>query len=225
MKNWYLFIAVMLVFSSVQAQGKIKEGLIQMELTEVESDDPNTAGFLEGMRGSTQDIYFSEKKQKTVMNMMGGLVSTTVFTDSENKEVRTYMDMMGQKLLIKSAITGDESSDDVQIIVDPSKTKTINGYKCKLATIIPKDDSGQDVKMEIYFTEEISLIGSISNQINTKGINGAPLEMSINAQGFKMKYETKKVVTSLNKDAFAEPKGYKEISQEEFEKMMGGFSF
>jgi hypothetical protein len=225
MKNWYLLIAVLFLFSSVYAQGKIKEGLIQMELTQVESDDPNAAGFLEGMRGSTQDIYFSEKKQKTVMNMMGGLVSTTVITDTEKKEVRTYMDMMGQKLLIKSVLGDDEGSDDVEIIIDPTKTKTINGYKCKLATIIPKDDSEQDVKMEIYFTEDIALIGSISNQINTKGINGAPLEMSINAQGFKMKYETRKVVTSLGKDAFSEPKGHKEISQAEFEKMMGGFSF
>lgn len=221
------FLFVLFVsFQSLSAQSKLTEGVLYMELTEVDADDPEAAGMLSGMRGSTQDIYFSTDKQKVIMNMMGGLISTTSITDAKAKESRTYMDMMGQKIVVKSPYNAEENGEEnLEIKYDPSKNKTIHGYKCKYAAIVPKVEGAEGTLVEIYYTEDIQLLGSVSSQINTSAIKGAPLEMAISAQGFKMKYETKKIGTSLDKDAFKEPTGYKEMTQEEFEKMMGGFNF
>lgn len=196
-----------------------------MELTEVDADDPNVAGFLAGMRGSTQDIYFNQDMQKVVSSMMGGMMTTTIVSDMSKKESRTYMDVMGQKYLVRNPLSDADADDDTEVVIDPSKTKKIAGYTCKYAKIMPKSDDGQNVMVEMYFTEDIQLVGSVSGQVNTKGIKGAPLEMSVSAQGFKMKYETKKILDKLGKDPFTEPKGFKEVSQEELQKLMGGFGF
>jgi hypothetical protein len=220
-----LSITLTFLVNLANAQGKLKEGVLFMELTEVESEDPETAGMLSGMRGSTQDIYFSEQTQKVIMNMMGGLVSTTSITDMVKKESRTYVDMMGQKIMVKSPVNPEDAVDEtMDIKFDPSKTKTIQGYHCKYASMVPKDND-DGAMVEIYYTDDIQLLGSISSQLNTGSIKGAPLEMTISAQGFKMKYETKKISNSINKDAFAEPKGYKEMSLEEFQRMTGGMGF
>jgi hypothetical protein len=225
MKNVFLLLIAFLTLVSNQsiAQGKLKEGVIMMELTEVDSDDPNVAGFLSGMRGSTQDIYFNQDQQKVVSSMMGGMMTTTIVSDMKAKESRTYMDMMGQKYLVRNPLGEEDNADDSEVFIDPSKTKKIAGYTCKYARITPKSNEGQDVVVEMYFTEDIQLVGSVSGQVNTKGIKGAPLEMSVSAQGFTMKYETKKVQDKLGKDAFSEPKGFKEVTQEELQKMLGGF--
>lgn len=221
-----LSITLTFLVNLANAQGKLKEGVLFMELTEVESEDPEAAGMLSGMRGSTQDIYFMADKQKVIMNMMGGLISTTSVTDISQNENRTYMDMMGQKLVIKSTFKKDENVEDIMDIqYDDSKTKNIHGYLCKYAKMIPKSDESQGAVIEIFYTEDIILPGSVSSQLNTSEIKGAPLEMTISAQGFKMKYETKKISNTIGKDTFSEPKGYKEVTEEEFEKMFGGMGF
>lgn len=225
-KYFTVLLFILTGFGFLSAQKKMSEGVIMMEITNIDSDDPAVADMLSNMLGSTQDIYFSKGKQKLSMNMMGGLISMNIFTDLESKESRSYMDMMGQKMLIKAPISEDDNeSQDVEITEDPTKTKVIAGYPCKFARIRAKDSGDLDAYVDMYFTDEIKLVGSVSSQINTGAIKGAPLEYSVVSPGFKMVYSTVKISDKLPKDAFNEPKGYKEISQEEFQKMMGGFGF
>jgi len=227
MKQIFLFLLVSTLSISSFAQKKMKEGVIVLELTEIESDDPQMSAMLGSMKGGTLETVFSPDMQKTTNSMMGGMINTTVFIDIKNKKTKTFMDMMGNKVAIKA--TGDETESDLDSDIDIKKTgetKTIKGYTAHKYIITPKSKDMEGGEFVVYVAEDIQLGAiNLSQGLNTSKIKGAPLEMSMNVQGMKMVFTAKTVSDTLPKDAFKEPKGYKEMTMEEFQKSMGGFGF
>jgi hypothetical protein len=226
MKNLLLLTLAFCVQFTVIAQKKINQGLIVLELTDIDADDAEMAGMLSMMKGGTMETSFSPDMQKTVTNMMGGMVTTQTFVNMKTKEARTFMDMMGNKVMIKTDANDAASSslDSDLDIVETKETKDIKGYKAKKYIIKPKGEA--DAEFILYVAESIDM-GAISlgNNMNTTKIKGAPLEMSMKVQGMTMKYTAKSISDTLPKDAFKEPKGYKEMSMEEFQKSMGNMGF
>ena len=79
----------------------VKEAFVQYEMTEVSSSDPQTESMLQMMKGSTIDIYFNEKQQRTDIDMMGVMMKMQTFTGLDGEAPNAmYMDMMGRKLKI-----------------------------------------------------------------------------------------------------------------------------
>ncbi len=222
-----LLILFLLVSVSVTAfSQKISEGVIRLELTDVKSDDPSVASQMAMMKGSTNDIYFSKDQQKVSMSMMGGMMNMMVFTTPATKETKLFMDMMGNKFQVKTPMEEPGTGEDEMDIKTTDETKEIKGYTCKKVIMTPKKTAanGQDMTITLYVTDRIQMVGPITPQMKGPNkLNGTPLEMSIQTSGVTMVYTCKGVETSLPKDSFKEPKGYKEMSKEEYEKMMQGF--
>jgi len=228
MKNvLILFLSLALSISAI-AQKKMTEGVIVLELTEIESDDPSMAGMLSSMKGGTMETTFTPKNQKSTMTMMGGMVSTQTYTDLKTKTTKTYMDMMGNKIALKVDAEDTKNADiDADMdIVETKETKVINGYKTKKFIIKPKSAQMNGGEFSVYVAEDIQ-IGNIDfgNNLTTSKIKGAPLEMNMKMQGMTMVYTLKSLKDKVPADAFKEPKGYKEMTMEEFQKTMGNMGF
>ena len=89
---------------------------------------------------------------------------------------------------------------------------------CKKAIYkIKKEDT--DAEFEVYYTEELPA------QANTqfKGIEGFPLEYVLEAQGMKTTYSAIEITEEkVNKSLSEIPKGYEQMTLDEFMEMMGG---
>ncbi len=222
MKNLLFFALSLALAVPMFAQKALTEGSIKLELTEVKADDPQMESMLAGMRGSTNETYFSKDKQKNVTSMLGGLVSIVIFSDE--KESRTYSDMMGQKVMVRTKNETVKKDDKMDIdFVYTKETKTIQGYKCEKVLVKPKNpQSGADtpeMELVLYVTKDIKVRNTVNQQFDMSKLEGTPLEMSISTSGMTMVYTCKSVDSKLPKDVFNEPKGFKEVTQEEFEKM------
>lgn len=228
MKNvLFLFLSLALSVSAI-AQKKMTEGVIVLELTEIDSDDPSMAGMLSSMKGGTMETVFTPKNQKSTMTMMGGMVKTQTYIDVKAKKTKTYMDMMGNKIALKvDAEEAKNVSKDTDVdIEETNETKVIKGYKTKKYLIKPKGAEMNGGEFSIYVAEDIE-IGTIDlgNNLSTSKIKGAPLEMNMKMQGMTMVYTLKSIEEKVPANAFKEPTGYKEMTMEEFQKSMGGMGF
>lgn len=228
MKNvLFLFLSLALSISAI-AQKKMTEGVIVLELTEIDSDDPSMAGMLSSMKGGTMETVFTSKNQKSTMKMMGGMVTTQTYIDVKAKKSKTYMDMMGNKIALKlDAEEASKASAETDVdIVETKETKVIKGYKTKKYIIKPKGVEMNGGEISIYVAEDIQ-VGTIDlgNNMTTSKLKGAPLEMNMKMQGMSMVYTLKSIDEEVPANAFKEPTGYKEMTMEEFQKSMGGMGF
>ncbi|MBK8080591.1 MAG: hypothetical protein IPK25_10080 [Saprospiraceae bacterium] len=138
----FIFLSI-LIFQPVFAQKTINEGVVKMEISDISSNDPQTASALEMMKGSIFEIYFTEKENLTLVNMMGGLMEMKIHVNDADNVMNMYMDMMGQKYLVESkaneSITAEqkEAASKMKIEYDKNDTKEIAGYKCYKMKITP----------------------------------------------------------------------------------------
>jgi hypothetical protein len=224
------FSVLLLLPMFVSAQKVMTEGYVRYEVTEVKSDDPQMESALNMMKGSTLEIYFTEKKQKSVMDMMGGMMKMNTINLVKEKQTVMLMDMMGKK--IKVVGSEDEFKDmnkeaaskanDVkpEITVDKSKKKTIAGYPC-YAAVIKLTQEGMDMSIDAYLTESLVAPKSVIQNVEEFDIPGLPLEYTINTMGFQMTYSATKVETKVASNEFDIPDGYEEMSIDDFMKNMG----
>lgn len=154
----------------------------------------------------------------------GGMMEQTMLIDDQKREVVMLMDMMGQKMAIKSTMDELEKNNtrDVAKYYDfkyTEETKTIAGFTCKKVLMIPKtpkSSNQEDFVMEVWYATDIS------NRLNElKQMPGLPLQYSMDAGVFRMNYtatsvERKKVADSL----FEIPKDYTLTTSEQMNQMI-----
>ena len=136
-----LFSLAMLCFvaTSLFAQKKIKgEAHVNYEITEVKSKDAMASM----MKGSTMDLYVTEKNSHSSMNMMKGMMRMDAYALSGEGDPVTLMQMMGSK--IKIVPEEETKKTDVEVSkpefkVDKTVTKEVAGYKCYEAKSEMKD--------------------------------------------------------------------------------------
>jgi GLPGLI family protein len=139
------------------------------------------------------------------------------------------MDMMGQKYAIVSDME-DDSEKEAKELADKAKvnvtseTKKIAGFNCKKAIVTYQDPNqdNKEVSMTLWFTEELEADKGYMTGPMSK-IKGAVLEYSIDQGVMSMVLSA----TSVTKEAVADqlfvaPPEYKQMTQEELQKMMGG---
>lgn len=222
----FLFVAAMPFL--VSAQQPVTEAYIRYEITDVKSDDPQMEAALNMMKGSTMEIYFTDSKQRMVMDMMGGMMKMTTINLVDKEETVMLMDMMGRKIKVKGAddefekMNQEAAMDSINYDVkyDKSKQKTIAGYPCYSATITIMQQ-GVEMTVETYVTEKLSAPKSVIRNVKDLDMKGLPLEYTVGAQGFSMTYTATKVDTKIDGKAFDIPEGYEEMSVEQFMQTMG----
>ncbi len=237
MKKLFLALTLLSFMTTASfAQKKIKEEVkIQYKVTDVDADNMQASM----MKGSTMEMFVSEKKTCTVMSIMGGMVSIKSYTDKESKEITTLMDMMAKKMKInltaedieeakkkqKSDVEeGQEQASSIEYTYDKKNTKEIAGYKCYQAK--GKDANGNE--MTLYITDKIDVnMGDMANQagIDYASLEGFPMEYTIKNPMFSMTYTAQEVKADFDKDVFIiNDEGYEEVDPEDLSKM-GGLGF
>jgi len=201
-----------LLASTLLAQSNF-EGKIIYTITY--TDMPAEMKGYEAMLPKDITIQIKGNKSRVEQNQMMG--KNVVVSDMDQKNGFMEMDMGGQKLRMNiSTAEFTDESNKMSNIEYLDETKTILGYPCKKA--IMKDESGQ-MAMTVYYTDKINN----KAQMEFIGLKGFPLEYSMTQQNMSMQM----VVTDISEESisdanFEKSDGYKDISQADLQKMMGG---
>lgn len=233
MKNLTLVLALLLSVTAMMAQGVTKEGYFQFEITDVSSEDENTASMIQMMKGSTVDVYFKKDKQRVDLDMMGGMMKMSTFTGQKGETPNTlYMDMMGRKIKVpmdekelekfqQKGQAGDVGKANVKKVA--GQNRNILGFDCSKVIITYSEQP--DMEMTAYVTNEISSPSSvIQNASADVDLGGFPLMYTIVHPQMTMTYEAVKHEKSVTADKFNDPDGYEELTFEEFVQSMGALS-
>ncbi|MBX2816792.1 MAG: hypothetical protein KTR24_12365 [Saprospiraceae bacterium] len=218
------------------SNAQVQEGHLKMEITDVQVEKEEMQQMTQMMQGSTQDIYFTQEKQKVVIGMMSGMLSIQVYQDFGEDSFETYMDMMGNK--IKTVMNADELKEqnkqaaelmgDAQVVYDKSDKKNIIGYDCHKATM-KFEANGSAMELVLYVTDEIKVPQAYIQNLSHVQLDGTPMEMTIDVGGLmKMTYTAKELTKAIPDNFFVKPAGdYKTMTMEELQKMGlgGGFGF
>ena len=216
--------------SLIKAQ-KMKQGMIKMEIIDVQTDQAEMQQMVGAMKGSTQEIYFDQEKQHMIMSMMGGMMKTQVFSEFAKKGSESYIDMMGQKIkmVISPELAAEQEKMSAEMMSENpikyfrNEKKEILGHNCYKGSITT-DNEGQPIEMVFWITEDIQLPKSYVQNFNHLKFEGAPLEFSMSMGPLKLVYQAVEISDKLSPNFFKKPEGeYKEMSMEELQKMgMGG---
>lgn len=204
-------------YTAVAQSKKTFEGTIVYSLNFDEAGlDPASASMLQG-----REMIISIKGDKSKMEMDMGMMKTATISDNKAGTAVTLMDIMGQKMALK--MTKEEIEKQRSEVKEPTikytdETKEIAGYKCKKAIAITEEGD----ELAIYYTDDIPS-GSNTPNNQFKGLKGFPLEYQANQNGLKMLVTAKSVkVGKVDDSKFKISSEYKEVTQEELQKMFGG---
>lgn len=218
MKRIFLSLAITIV-SFVSAHAQLTEGHVQYKI-DMTSDNPDMEMAINMMQGSTLDLYFSEEKSRTEMNM-GAMMKMVTVTDSKTEDILMLMSGMMGNMAIKSNLQEmkDEQEKTPEYEVQMTEeTKTIEGYLCKKALV--SDEEGHE--MIFWVTDEIEVSKKGQAYLNEK-VPGFPMEFELNQGDMLMSMIVttfdKKLKDAKNLFEMTIPEGYKEMTMEQLKSM------
>jgi len=211
MKKISLILA--LLMSTLMYAQESFEGKVDYELSYEDMNEQVKA--MESMLPKKSMVHVKGEISKTTTpNGMGS--ETIVYSNKATGESITLMDMMGNKIALRSNL--DDLKDESQPEIEYSEeTKEILGYKCKKAII---STEGSEIEVEVFYTEELP---NIQSNPMSNGIKGLPMQISIEMEPYTIIQTVKKIEkVKVKKLKFEVPSDYKEMTQDELKKMMGG---
>ena len=226
-------ILILLVFIALFTNKNLAQdsGYVKYEITEFKADNPDDPQMkmVESMvKATTTKLYYEKDRALTKINGMGGMSTMKILMDKDgNGEM--YMEMMGQKILVKmpkeemEKIKKEKSDQDVEYVHHKDKTKEILGYKAHL--VEAKTKGQENASISLWVTEEIKTNGVVSQGMDNSEIGGFPLEYTISIPGqFSMTTAATEFKKDFDKSVFDFDKtGYKEMSLDDLQNMgMGG---
>jgi len=211
------------------------QGYIKMEITDVASDNAEMVGYLEMMKGTETEYFYTEEKSMVKSNMMGGMVEVNNIVNNKDESMVMTMNTMGQKMLVEStkeerdmaeAKSGNEMPD-VKIEYDENVTKEILGHECIKATVsIGDEDAEGTVKMTMFVAPDVKMSTKMIQGLDKVDIKGFPLEYIMDAGVMKLTVTATELKDEIDASVFEiDTKGYKKMTWEEFGntmKAMGG---
>jgi len=228
-KIFSIFVFLLLTFWSY-GQKVLTEGLVKMEITTVNADDPQMAMQMEMMKGSSLAIFFKGEEYITDMNMMGGLMLMKNKINNKENKLDLFMDMMGQKIWIESNLDETKTPEQKEIAeqskieYDKNDKKVILGYNCYKMTI--QNPAMEGMKVTAYVTDEIKTKAKVIRGFESVEYQGFPLEFEVDNSMFTMKMETKSIEDKIKDSAFiVDTNGYKKMTMKEFQESFGGMGF
>jgi len=224
-------ILILLVFISVFINKSFAQdkGFVKYEITEFKLDNPDDPQMkmAENMiKNTTTKLYFEKDRALTKINSMGGMSIVKIIMDKDgNSEM--YMDMMGQKILVKMPIEEvekmkkDNDAKEPEYVHHKDQTKEILGYKTHLVEV--KSDQ-ENASMTMWITEEIKTNGVVSQGMDNSKIGGFPMEYTVSIPGqFSMTTKATEFKKDFDKSVFDFDKsGYNEMSMDALQNMGGG---
>lgn len=228
MKKIIFSLLTVAVFSfNLMAQKTLEQGYIKMEITDVTSNDEQTAMMLQMMKGSQTEVHFKGDRYMTNMNMMGGMVSMKTYIDEEKKGFDMLMDAMGQKFWVASNLDearGTEQSEiakSAKIIYDKNDKKTILGYDAYKVTISIPQQEGMTITG--YITESIKTKANLMQGMEALKLEGYPLEFTVTNPTMSLTMSTKEIKEEVDMSQLnMTTEGFTKMTMEEFTKQMGG---
>ena len=202
---------------SQKSKSKAFQGHIFYSVTPQGDIDPSVSAQL------PTEVQTYYKGSKTRMEQKTPMGSAIIIGDFETKEQVVLIDMMGQKMALKSTKEETEKAQSeipAGTFTVGTETKQIAGYNCKSAEFT------QDGKtVTLFITEDLDIPNS-NWQTQYKDVKGVMLEYTQVAGEdgeIKMLISAKEVKQEKVKDTmFTIPAGYQEMSMAEFKKMFGG---
>jgi GLPGLI family protein len=221
MKNLFrqaLLLSTLLVFLSSGINAKDFKGVVTYKVT-IEGSQVNDQ--MRAMMPKTMTMMIKGNKAK--VEMVTGMGKNVSITDGDTKTTIALLDMMGQKIAIKS--TAEEIQKEIDKAGDAkveitSETKEICGYTCKKAIIrIEKEEQ----EIIAYYTEELGNSAINFDNPQFKDINGVMLEFEMPNEQFTMHMTATSVEKKNIEDSeFQIPEGYQIKTKEEMQGMFGG---
>jgi len=228
------FFSLCLLVNIAVSQDK---GYIKMEITDVATDNAEMAGYLEMMKGTETEYFYTEEKSMVKANMMGGMVEMNTIVNNKDESMVMLMNTMGQKMHIEStkeerdmaeAKSGQEMPE-VNIEYDENVTKEILGHECIQATVtIGDDEADGSVKMIMFVAPDVKMSAKMIQGLDKVDMKGFPLEYIMDAGVMKLTVTATELKDEVDVSAFEyDTKGYKKMTWEEFGETMkamgGGF--
>jgi len=203
---------------------------IQMEISTVESSNPEAAAMLEMMKGTEYQVYYQDGKSLTNINMMGGMVGIKNVINKEG-DMNMFFDMMGNKMHVESTKIELEKMkaenpnplSDLDIKYDKDDKKTIAGYECYKMMVTSKDPEAGEFSLEGYVTEDIKINASVIQGVDLSEFEGFPLEYKLNMGQAILGVTTVELKDEVPAGVFdIDSKGYTKMTMDEFMSAMGG---
>jgi GLPGLI family protein len=215
-----LLIAMVISMPVVKAQKAAFTGTVIYDVT-VEGDIPEQA---KAMMPTEMTTKFSVDQQSMVMNF--GMMEQKTIYDVAKQEANMMMNVMGQKLLIKSNAAQIEEmrkkeGESLGAKVT-NETATIAGFLCKKAVISKKGKDGATFNIDVYFTEDLD-VSRFKFSNSFPEIDGLPLEFTMKngPMSFKLKARSVKK-ENIPASEFAIATDYKQVTMEELQAMFSG---
>lgn len=214
MKNIILFF-LLSILSSYYSFSQLNEGHISYTVT-VTADNPSMESVINMMDGSKMEIYFSENKTRSEMQM-GNMITITTISDKDSAVI-LMQGMMGNNAYKTSinAITKENDINDLKITLHPDTKKILN-YTCKKA-ILTDSEGNESV---YWYTEEIKISKKGQSYLNND-VPGMPMEFEMKNKGINMKMSVSSYDSKSNAENLFEmkiPKDFTILSKENFFKM------
>lgn len=206
---------------STLAQKKLTQGKAVFTISYPESElDQQTLS----MMPSESVVYFKDQRSRAEMKIAMG--TTVAITDARTGAMTTLMDMMGNKIAMKFSkeeLEKEKLQTQKPELKNTSDTKKIAGFNCKKVQMIFKDDSGGDVNMDIWFTDEIAAPNSMrAGEMNLDQIDGFMMEFETKMNTLTMKMICRSVTEENVSDSmFGIPDGYSLTTMDEMKKLGG----
>jgi len=167
---------------------------------------------------SAAELWFREGLLKMELPLSAGMKSSVLVKGGETV---VLMDLMGNKMALRSSRKGVDAKvkyrKNHSTIVDSAFQRRIAGYNCSKATMNLKDGDTR----EVWFTRGINASGSWF--FNLGEIPGFPMEFSLTSFGIEMRMTAAQVRTEdVSLSLFEVPAGYRDVSGDDFNKMLGG---
>lgn len=211
MKKVLSIIAIVLFACSIgNAQKKLTQGKI---VYDIEWESPEMNDEMKTMLPKEGVVYFKDKMSRMEMSM-GMMGDNVTISDGVKNESVTYMNMMGNKMGIKSTAADVSKMRDGEKpkITKTTETKTIAGFNCNKANIEIKGH-----KFEIWYTNDIAAANNPTNSY--EGIDGFLMEFAVDQKGMLMKMTCKSVEQqSIADDMFTPLSGYEIMTVDEMQK-------
>lgn len=227
LKSNLLLVALFFTFNLI-AQTEITEGVINMEISEVNSDDQQIAAQLEMMKGTETNYYFNKEKYLVTSNMMGGMITMKNLFNVSDEQLTILFDVMGQKMMVESTkeerkkteAEQNEAMEGMEVVYDKEDTKEILGYKCHKAIIKGNDDV--PMSFEMYVSPELKASNKMIQGLQAFDIEGFPMEFMMDMGQMTMTFTTTEVSKDLDTAIFdIDTNGYKKMTFDEFQEQMG----
>lgn len=165
------------------------------------------------------EMWFKGDQLRMKMPMGMGIESEVLVV---KKESYLLMDIMGNKMAMKSS--SDESTrrksnlGSLKLKSLTEEERIIAGFTCKRANMVNSKDGTETT---VWYTEQLAAGGSWYFQM--EGLNGFPLEFSIDLNGMEVRMKAREVkLESPSESLFQLPSGYKVMTQQEMMQRMGG---